>query len=85
MGPKPTLNITDPKLIREILSKWETFQKLKSNPLARLVATGMVAYEGEQWVKARKIATPAFHLDKLKVCVYIYKSNVRHTLFFIYN
>ncbi|XP_044473197.1 cytochrome P450 CYP72A219-like [Mangifera indica] len=66
MGPKPTLNISDPKLIREILSKWETFQKLKSNPLARLVATGMVAYEGEQWVKARKIATPAFHLDKLK-------------------
>ncbi|KAJ0100887.1 hypothetical protein Patl1_04981 [Pistacia atlantica] len=66
MGPKPSLNITDPKLIREILSKYEIFKKPKSNPLSRLVVDGMVMYEGEQWFKVRKIATPAFHLDKLK-------------------
>ncbi|KAK9204369.1 hypothetical protein WN943_014629 [Citrus x changshan-huyou] len=65
MGPRPNLNITDPKMIREIFLKHDIFKKLRS-PLAKLLITGMVGYDGEQWFKVRKIATPAFHHDKLK-------------------
>ncbi|KAL9432988.1 hypothetical protein AB3S75_027904 [Citrus x aurantiifolia] len=65
MGPRPNIHITDPKMIREIFLKHDIFKKLRS-PLAKLLATGMVGYDGEQWFKVRKIATPAFHHDKLK-------------------
>ncbi|GAY65771.1 hypothetical protein CUMW_243600 [Citrus unshiu] len=65
MGPRPNINITDPKMIREIFLKHDIFKKLRS-PLAKLLITGMVGYDGEQWFKVRKIATPAFHHDKLK-------------------
>ncbi|KAJ0103393.1 hypothetical protein Patl1_04986 [Pistacia atlantica] len=67
LGPAPSINITDPKLIREIMLRYEIFQKPKRNPLNRLVFSGMLVYEGEQWFRVRKIANPAFHLDKLKV------------------
>ncbi|KAJ0045145.1 hypothetical protein Pint_04876 [Pistacia integerrima] len=66
LGPAPSINITDPKLIREIMLRYEIFQKPKRNPLNRLVFSGMLVYEGEQWFRVRKIANPAFHLDKLK-------------------
>lgn len=67
MGPRPSINVQDPKLIREILLKHDIFQKPKGNSLSKLVVNGMVMYEGEQWSKVRKIANPAFHQDKLKV------------------
>ncbi|KAH9723555.1 cytochrome P450 72A15 [Citrus sinensis] len=66
MGPRPSINVQDPKLIREILLKHDIFQKPKGNSLSKLVVNGMVMYEGEQWSKVRKIANPAFHQDKLK-------------------
>ena len=66
-GPIPNINIADPKMIREILFKHEIFQKPKSNSVVKLFVSGMVAYEGEQWFKVRKIANPAFHQHKLKV------------------
>ncbi|XP_044472844.1 cytochrome P450 CYP72A219-like [Mangifera indica] len=66
LGPTPSINVTDPKLIREIMLRYEIFQKPQRSPLGRLVFNGMVMYEGEQWFKVRKIANPAFHLDKLK-------------------
>ncbi|KAI9186981.1 hypothetical protein LWI28_023027 [Acer negundo] len=49
-----------------MLSKYEIFRKPKLNSIAKLFATGMLAYEGEQWFKVRKIANPAFHQFKLK-------------------
>ncbi|XP_044474972.1 cytochrome P450 CYP72A219-like [Mangifera indica] len=66
LGPTPSINITEPKVIREMMLRYETFQKPKRGPLDRLALNGMVMYEGEQWFKVRKIAYPAFHLDKLK-------------------
>lgn len=64
-GPRPNINITDPKMVREIFVKYDIFQKQRS-PIGKLVVSGMLGYEGEQWFKVRKIATPAFHHDKLK-------------------
>ncbi|XP_044474804.1 cytochrome P450 CYP72A219-like isoform X1 [Mangifera indica] len=66
LGPIPNINITDPRLIKEIMLRHEIFQKPKLNSLGRSVFSGMGIYEGERWFKVRKIANPAFHLDKLK-------------------
>lgn len=86
MGPKPSINITDPKLIREVLLNHEIFQKPQQSTLGKFIIHGMVMYEGEQWSKVRKIANPAFHQDKLKVFLYsIYLSiNSFKLFYFIY-
>ncbi|KAL6311129.1 hypothetical protein AAG906_012613 [Vitis piasezkii] len=65
-GPKPVVNIMEPELIRDVLLKHNVFKKPPPHPLSKLLATGVVALEGEQWTKRRKIINPAFHLEKLK-------------------
>jgi len=60
------VNITDPEQIKDVFNKIYDFQKPHSNPLVRILATGLVSLEGEQWSKHRKIINPAFHLEKLK-------------------
>ncbi|KAK1438009.1 hypothetical protein QVD17_03810 [Tagetes erecta] len=68
MGPRPMVHITDPPLIRQMLANYNQFQKQKpSNPLARLLGKGLVDADADQWVKHRKIITPAFHVEKLKL------------------
>ena len=70
MGPRPMVHITEPELIREILANNYLFQKVKAeNPLAKLLARGLVDAETDQWAKHRKIINPAFHVEKLKVRV----------------
>ncbi|GKB31189.1 cytochrome P450 CYP72A219-like protein [Tanacetum coccineum] len=66
MGWRPRVTFMDPELIKEVFTKINDFQKPRSNPLGRLLATGIVTYEGDQWVKHRKIINPAFHVEKLK-------------------
>ncbi|XP_034679128.1 cytochrome P450 CYP72A219-like isoform X1 [Vitis riparia] len=66
MGPKPVVNIMDPELIRDVFLKYNAFRKPPPHPLGKLLATGLVTLEGEQWTKRRKIINPAFHLEKLK-------------------
>ncbi|KAJ4752868.1 Cytochrome P450 [Rhynchospora pubera] len=66
-GPYPRVTIRDPKLVREILSnKFGHFEKQKVNRFVRLLADGLLIYEGEKWGKHRRILNPAFHLHKLK-------------------
>ncbi|KAG5545984.1 hypothetical protein RHGRI_018223 [Rhododendron griersonianum] len=69
LGPKPRLNITDPKLIKEILSNIDVFRKPAMNPLGKLLLTGVVVHEGEKWATCRSLINPAFHLEKLKLMV----------------
>ncbi|XP_078151341.1 cytochrome P450 CYP72A616-like [Carex rostrata] len=67
-GPIPRITIRDPELVREILSnKFGHFEKQKANPFSRLLAEGLVSYEGEKWAKHRRLLNPAFHVEKLKM------------------
>ncbi|XP_075650508.1 cytochrome P450 CYP72A219-like [Castanea sativa] len=67
LGPTPRINITSPEQIKDVFTRIGDFQRPKPNPLVRLLAMGVINYEGEKWAKHRKIINPAFHIEKLKL------------------
>lgn len=68
LGPNPVVYITDPDHIKDVLNDFYLYQKSqRTNPIIKLLANGLVHYEGDKWVKHRKLINPAFHLEKLKV------------------
>ena len=75
-GPVANVAITDPELIKDVLSnKFGHFQKPQFPALTKLLGNGLTTHEGEKWVKHRRILNPAFHLENLKV------SEKNHTQF----
>ncbi|KAM5586449.1 cytochrome P450 CYP72A219 [Rosa sericea] len=66
IGPVPRVNIMNPEDLKDIFAKHSDFQKPVSNPLVKLLATGLANYEGEKWAKHRRIINPTFHSEKLK-------------------
>lgn len=66
-GPSPRLNISDPELIKEILTKTSVFQKPRPDPIGQTIVGGLLFLEDEKWATHRKIINSAFHLEKLKV------------------
>ncbi|XP_071907173.1 cytochrome P450 CYP72A219-like isoform X3 [Coffea arabica] len=66
LGPHPMVVIMNPEHTREITTKLYIFQKPHANPLIKLLAQGLVSYDGDKWAKHRKLITPAFHVEKLK-------------------
>ncbi|KAK3011391.1 hypothetical protein RJ639_012461 [Escallonia herrerae] len=63
LGPTPRVNIVDPHLIRDVLFKYNVYQK---PPTFGFLVGGLVSHEGEKWSKHRKIVNPAFVIEKLK-------------------
>ncbi|KAG9455246.1 hypothetical protein H6P81_008150 [Aristolochia fimbriata] len=70
-GTQPRVIILDPEMIKEVLSnKFGHFEKPEANPLTRQSAAGLAGHEGEKWAKRRRILNPAFHLEKIKACIF---------------
>ncbi|KAK9688653.1 hypothetical protein RND81_09G001200 [Saponaria officinalis] len=65
IGPIPWLITTDPEKIKQVLTRYEDFQK-PDHPITQILMVGLYGQEGDTWAKHRKIINPAFHLDKLK-------------------
>ena len=64
--------LMDPELIKEVLNKSYVYLKQESrNPLAKVLAQGVLSEEKDKWAKHRKIINPAFHVEKLKVIIII--------------
>nr|AGX93061.1 7-deoxyloganic acid 7-hydroxylase-like protein [Vinca minor] len=63
------VQITDPELIKEVLTKYYKFQKNHHDldPITKLLLGGIGSLEGESWAKRRKIINSAFHFEKLKL------------------
>lgn len=68
-GPTPRLAVADPDLIREILlSRADHFDRYESHPMVRqLEGEGLVSLRGDKWAHRRKVLTPAFHVDNLRL------------------
>ncbi|GAB4850102.1 hypothetical protein Ancab_029401 [Ancistrocladus abbreviatus] len=77
-GPNPRLTISDPVLIREIFSTKSVFyEKYESHPLVRkLEGNGLISLKGEIWAHRRKIISPIFHMENLKLMVPIVGKSV---------
>jgi hypothetical protein len=72
LGPRPRIFIMDPDKIKEMTNKVYDFQKPDTSPLFKLLASGFANYDGDKWAKHRKIVSPAFNVEKMKVSFYYF-------------
>ncbi|GKA40926.1 cytochrome P450 734A1-like protein [Tanacetum coccineum] len=81
-GPMARLTVADPDLIREIFcSKSELYEKNEAHPLIKqLEGDGLLSLKGEKWALHRKIISPTFHMDNLKLLVPVATSSVMKML-----
>ncbi|WOL08859.1 Cytochrome P450 [Canna indica] len=70
-GPTARVTVADPDLIREIfLSRAELFEKYEAPPLLhQQEGDGLLNLSGEKWALHKKILTPTFHTDNLKLLI----------------
>ncbi|KAM3343450.1 hypothetical protein P3S68_025539 [Capsicum galapagoense] len=80
LGPKLAVLITEPELIREVLTKNYIYHKATSIPLSKLAIGGIASYEEDKWATHRRILNPAFHLDKLKYMLPAFKLTISDVL-----
>ncbi|GLT55020.1 hypothetical protein SLA2020_281740 [Shorea laevis] len=77
-GPTVRLTIADPDLIRDIFtSKAEFYEKIEAHPLVKqLEGDGLLSLKGEKWAHHRKIITPTFHMENLKLLIPVVAKSV---------
>ncbi|XP_020274054.1 cytochrome P450 709B1-like [Asparagus officinalis] len=69
VGPIPNLCVTDAEHVKQVLSnKFGFFAKPKvTGALLSLLGKGLVLTDGSEWARHRRVVSPAFTMDKLKV------------------
>lgn len=69
LGPHPALCITDAEHVKQVLAnKFGFYAKPTApEPLHILLGKGLVLTDGEEWARHRRVVSPAFTMDKLKV------------------
>lgn len=70
-GPEARLTIDDLELTKELLLNKKGFIEKGRNQLTlfrSLAGRGLVATDGEEWALHRRVVSPAFQHDKIKVC-----------------
>ena len=67
LGPYPTLLITDPAAIEEVLvTRNRDFKKSRAaHRVAVVVGNGLLLSEGTVWREHRRVVQPAFHHDRI--------------------
>ncbi|KAJ6324632.1 hypothetical protein OIU76_011845 [Salix suchowensis] len=67
-GPQAQLVITEPELIKEVLSNKDGAypKSVIQNYAEKLLGDGLVLSQGKKWLKMRKLANHAFHAESLR-------------------
>lgn len=70
-GPTPRLAVADPDLIQEIfVSRSDRFDRYEAHPMVRqLEGDGLTNLHGPKWALHRRVLSPAFRPDNLKVII----------------
>jgi PHYB activation tagged suppressor 1 len=81
-GTTPRLTISEPEQIREVLlSRAEHFERYVAPPLIRqFEGMGLTNILGDEWARRRKLLSPAFHTENLKLLVPFVGETVRRML-----
>ncbi|KAK8656778.1 hypothetical protein V6N13_098715 [Hibiscus sabdariffa] len=81
-GPTVRLTVSDPDLIREVfISRSEFYEKNDAHPLIKqLEGDGLLSLKGQKWAHHRKIITPTFHMENLKLLVPVMAQRVTEML-----
>nr|CAD1833784.1 unnamed protein product [Ananas comosus var. bracteatus] len=68
-GPRPTLAITNPDMVKQVLSnKFGFYTKNDPHPtIQALLGKGLLLTNGQDWARHRRVVNPAFTMDKLKM------------------
>ncbi|XP_025794005.1 cytochrome P450 709B2-like isoform X2 [Panicum hallii] len=68
-GPQPRICLFDYESVRQVLwNKSGHFTKTDTHPtILAMLGKGLVLVEGTDWVRHRRVANPAFAMDKLKM------------------
>ncbi|PKA60256.1 Cytochrome P450 734A1 [Apostasia shenzhenica] len=68
VGQRPRLCISDPELVKQVLSnKFGFYPKVPAGPaFMSLLGKGLVLTEGAEWARHKRVVGPAFTTDKLK-------------------
>jgi hypothetical protein len=77
-GWKPRLTISDPDMIKEVLTKSDgkTFEKIQLNPLAKLLfGDGLIQLTGKKWAIHRRITNQAFNMERVKVASFTFSAS----------
>ncbi|BDA67302.1 cytochrome P450 [Rivularia sp. IAM M-261] len=66
LGNSPTILVTNPNYIEQILKDRELFGKAKAlKNLNALLGQGLLVSEGETWFRQRRLAQPMFHQKRI--------------------